>query len=150
MDYSKGKIYKIIDTTNGDIYIGSTAKTLKRRFQVHGMFKLYDKKKEDCEIILIEDYPCDSRAQLEEREQYHIDNTDCINMKSACRDEDNFKIKDKIYHAINHTRRMKDQSYRDKRNEQSRKLLEYQNSWGGRPDQDNLSMLRINPDYFLV
>ena len=34
-DYSKGKIYKIIDNTNGKIYIGSTVQTLQGRLLGH-------------------------------------------------------------------------------------------------------------------
>ena len=34
-DYSKGKIYKIIDNTNGNIYIGATIKPLTTRLVVH-------------------------------------------------------------------------------------------------------------------
>ncbi len=34
-DYSKGKIYQIVDNTNGDVYIGSTTKSLKQRLAGH-------------------------------------------------------------------------------------------------------------------
>ncbi len=30
--YENGKIYKIVDNTNGDIYIGSTIQTLKKDY----------------------------------------------------------------------------------------------------------------------
>ena len=34
-DYSKGKIYKITNDLNDDVYIGSTCDTLSRRFSNH-------------------------------------------------------------------------------------------------------------------
>ena len=34
-DYSKAKVYKIVDNTNGNIYIGSTLKPLSRWLVFH-------------------------------------------------------------------------------------------------------------------
>jgi|13_taG_2_1085334.scaffolds.fasta_scaffold07925_1 predicted GIY-YIG superfamily endonuclease len=85
--YSNGKIYKIIDESNGDIYIGSTLQELKTRFRTHGMFKLYNKNKSNCKINLIERYPCKYRSDLERREQYWIDNSKCINKNNAVKYE---------------------------------------------------------------
>jgi hypothetical protein len=82
-DFSKGKIYKIIDTYNDDVYIGCTTQSLKERFTGHHLFDIYDKIKDDCKIVLIENYPCNSRRELLERERYHIANNDCIN-KMKC------------------------------------------------------------------
>ena len=160
MDYSKGKIYKIIDLTNDDIYIGSTTKTLKQRWNNHSIFREYDKKRKDCKIFLIEDYPCESRRQLEEREQYYMDNTECINRSDAVANIENKRRYQSQYHEINkehrnerqkvnHQLRMKDQSYRDKKKDYGNKIKSYQVSWGGRLDQDNLCMLRIDPYLFL-
>ena len=33
--YNKGKIYKIVDNTNGNVYIGSTIQTLSQRLGGH-------------------------------------------------------------------------------------------------------------------
>lgn len=89
--YMNGKIYKIIDNTNGNIYYGSTQKTLNRRLSDHK----YDYKRREKEgntrtssiiisnndytMELVEDYPCDSRKELESRESYFINNNECIN-----------------------------------------------------------------------
>ncbi len=35
VDFSKGKIYKVTNDYNNDIYIGSTCDTLKSRFRKH-------------------------------------------------------------------------------------------------------------------
>ena len=37
----------------------------------------------DCNIILVESYPCSSRDELRAREQYFIDNNNCINKYNA-------------------------------------------------------------------
>ena len=83
VDYSKAKIYKIVDNTNDNIYIGSTCQPLRKRLSSH-------KSKSECrsreiiinsnyDIILIEDYPCLRKEQLHARERYYIENTKCIN-----------------------------------------------------------------------
>mgnify|MGYP003632647657 CR=1 FL=1 len=86
--YEKGKIYKLIDNTNGNIYIGSTIQSLANRKSQHkretisGRNKCISKliiKNGNYDIILIENYPCKSREELLMRERYYIDNTDCIN-----------------------------------------------------------------------
>tara|TARA_R110000824_G_scaffold243023_1_gene431667 strand:- start:183 stop:665 length:483 start_codon:yes stop_codon:yes gene_type:complete len=86
--YQRGKIYKIIDNTNGDIYIGSTIQSLANRKSQHkvdtakGTNKCVSKSiinNGNYDFILIENYPCESRGELLKRERYYIDNTECIN-----------------------------------------------------------------------
>jgi len=92
--YQNGKIYKLTDNTNGNIYIGSTTQTLNRRLQKHrasyncylnpnvkqGYMASFDIiKNDDYKIQLICDYPCDTNRQLEEKEQEYINMYDCIN-----------------------------------------------------------------------
>jgi DNA-directed RNA polymerase subunit RPC12/RpoP len=66
--YINGKIYKIIDNTNGNIYIGSTIKTLKRKIRMS--YKCMDCiskeiiKNGDYKIELIEVYPCNNDEEL--------------------------------------------------------------------------------------
>ena len=92
-DYSKGKIYKIIDFANEDIYIGCTVQTLQERYRGHHIFNMYEKNRDDCEIFLIEDYPCKNREELENRERYYINKIDCINkMKCKQRVEGDYVI----------------------------------------------------------
>ena len=92
-DYSQGKIYKIIDESNGDVYIGCTTQPLNKRFSGHHLFELYDKNRDDCKISLIEEYPCNCKNELEKREKYFIETNDCINkMKCKTRLEGNFII----------------------------------------------------------
>tara|TARA_R110000782_G_scaffold446_9_gene1412 strand:- start:4539 stop:4991 length:453 start_codon:yes stop_codon:yes gene_type:complete len=104
-DYQKGKIYKIIDNTNGKVYIGSTAQpTLSRRLSGHkGHYKHYLAGKgrycksfsilenKDFRIILICNYPCDNIDELHKKEQYYIDSYECINTHKAFQSSENRK-----------------------------------------------------------
>jgi predicted GIY-YIG superfamily endonuclease len=84
MKYEKGKIYKLVDNTNGNIYIGSTIQSLSKRKSQHKEIKNKCKSKliinnGDYDIILIENYPCSSKEELFARERYFIENIECIN-----------------------------------------------------------------------
>jgi len=149
-DYNQGKIYKIIDESNGDVYIGSTIQTLKSRYHTHGIFKDYNKLKCNCKIILIEDYPCNSRRELEEREQYFIDNTECIN-KTRSHLDTNFRLKRANIRAKKsyHVNLKYDEKWIKKHKTDMKNLREYQKSWGGRIDHSNNSLLKIDVNLFL-
>ena len=84
-DFSKGKIYKITNDYNDDVYVGSTCNTLVRRFIAHKDDYKRDKNKhrplyklmneigfDRFRIELLEDYPCDDKYQLRQREGYYI------------------------------------------------------------------------------
>lgn len=88
--YSQGKIYKLYTKEGDECYIGSTIQPLWRRLQVHKYpsnqcrsRELFEKYK--CiEIELLEEYPCNTRYELEAREKEHIKKTDnCINNNIA-------------------------------------------------------------------
>ena len=87
-----GTVYKIIDNTNGNIYVGSTMGTLKQRMHSHKTnYKRYmnGKSKGKCkayEIIQNDDYEweiieeiddCDNN-KLTERETYYIKTIDKV------------------------------------------------------------------------
>lgn len=83
-DYSQGKIYKIVCNETGDVYIGSTATRLCNRLARHKHGKQYYSSKQIIErnnyqMILIENYPCETKEELLWRERYYIDNTNCVN-----------------------------------------------------------------------
>jgi len=92
-DYQSAKIYKIeptVDHIDNEIYIGSTLKPLQDRFKLHiGCYNMYlkqDKKLakirsfelfdkygiSNCEISLLEEYPCESKNELLLQEGYYI------------------------------------------------------------------------------
>ncbi len=98
-DYSQGKIYKLISNHTDLIYIGSTAqKYLSQRKRGHicyyndylngkgrcvSSFEII--KFGDCQIFLIESFPCDNKDELQTREQYWIEKYKdiCVNKYKA-------------------------------------------------------------------
>ena len=93
VNYQLGKIYKIVDNTNGNIYIGSTCEPiLSRRLAQHkATYNQYLKgnypfvtsfdilKNDNYEIVLLELYPCNSKDELHSKERFYIENNECIN-----------------------------------------------------------------------
>lgn len=96
-NYENGKIYKLTDNTNNNVYIGSTIQTLNRRLQKHvsdykGILKGWRKavcasydiiKNDNYKIELIVNYPCNNKRELEKKEQEYIDIYECINITKA-------------------------------------------------------------------
>ena len=94
VNYQFGKIYKIIDNTNGNIYVGSTdEKTLARRLSTHKCdYKRFLEGKRrnvtsfqifannNYNIVLLELYPCDSKDELHARERFYIESLKCVNI----------------------------------------------------------------------
>ena len=85
--YLRGKIYKLISNHTADVYFGSTIEEqLTNRLSKHrGHYKMWLTGKyyylssyelvkyDDCKIILIEIFPCNSKDELCAREQYYIE-----------------------------------------------------------------------------
>jgi hypothetical protein len=99
VDYSQGKIYKIVDLSTNECYIGSTTqKALALRLAGHvrdfnaykdgrcgyiSSFKVLEGGNYD--IQLIENFPCENRDELHSREGYFIKTMDCVNKRVAGR-----------------------------------------------------------------
>tara|TARA_R110001632_G_scaffold20075_4_gene60499 strand:- start:1510 stop:2010 length:501 start_codon:yes stop_codon:yes gene_type:complete len=85
-DYTQAKIYKITDKNNLTYY-GSTVQLLRKRRDKHKLPKnecmtmIMDV--ESIKIELVEEYPCSNSTELHKREQYYIDNFECINKCKA-------------------------------------------------------------------
>ena len=85
VNYQNGKIYKLVNNVDDEIYIGSTATTLRQRKNGHkGKATKFPERhvyKHIAEVgwenvpplVLIEECPCDNKAQLHARERYWID-----------------------------------------------------------------------------
>lgn len=84
-DYSKAKIYKIVCNTTGEQYFGSTIQPLSTRLGEHKRTLKYSSseiiKRNNFEIILCENYPCNNREELVSRERFWIENNDCVNLR---------------------------------------------------------------------
>ncbi len=96
--YENGKIYKVVDNINGNIYIGSTCLTLEKRLINHkAKFNQFLRSKKNCswcqayrilmnndfKIYTIENYPCNSKRELEKREDFYIITNECINLNRS-------------------------------------------------------------------
>ena len=93
--YENGKIYKVVDLSYNECYIGSTCENLSQRMARHRqeynrflegkrrnitVFQIFDKYGvENCKIELLENYPCNSREELMKKEGENIRNTVCVN-----------------------------------------------------------------------
>lgn len=127
MGYEKGKIYKL-ECEDGHFYYGSTMSELKTRLQNHKRasekqpYRVYqhintigwDKVK----IVLIENFPCESRKQLIEKENEYIcqnkNNQLCLNTILAFHTEETKKIAKKEYYENTIEQR---KEYEKKRNQ---------------------------------
>jgi hypothetical protein len=116
--YQDGKIYKLI-CKDGHYYIGSTVSSLYTRFAGHkysiknntngGYYSYFSSVPiGDITIELVEDYPCNSRKELREREDYYIKESRsdiyCLNTYRAFQTENDKKEYDKIYYNENKER----------------------------------------------
>ena len=157
-NYQNGKIYKLVDYTNGDIYIGSTTQTLSRRRQKH----ISDSKNHgkicnnrvitysshpiimngNHNIVLLELFPCNMKDELRMKEQEWIDKTECINSQRAYRSPEYIENYNREWfkqRAINQKEELK--KYKSE-------LFKYQSSWGGARQREN-NLLNIDDDLFL-
>jgi len=104
-NYQYGKIYKLESYQTDKIYIGSTSEPyLSNRLSAHrrGYRKYLNGKYhyvtsfelvryEDVKITLIENFPCNSKYELEAREGYHIQNNECVNKNVSGRSKEYIK-----------------------------------------------------------
>jgi hypothetical protein len=100
IDYILGKIYKIECNKTKKIYIGSTCEYfLDKRLLGHKTtFQRYKENKtknyltsfeilenDDYKILLLENYPCNNKNELHQRERYYIETHSCVNKKIPLR-----------------------------------------------------------------
>ena len=151
VDYSKGQIYKIWDTSYTKCYIGSSVQPLCKRMLKHkcdykryvngkfdyvSVFDLFDEfGEQNCKIEWVEDFSCNSKKELNAREGYYIRNNECVNKKIEGRDKkqyyqdrrEHFLEKAQI-HRDNHREERKEyfkQRYIDKKEEIVEKKKEH-------------------------
>tara|TARA_R110000796_G_scaffold59011_1_gene135983 strand:+ start:83 stop:541 length:459 start_codon:yes stop_codon:yes gene_type:complete len=133
-NYANGKIYKIVGE-DGSMYFGSTTTSLKERLQAH----LRDNRTSASkiigvmpyEMILVEDYPCESRKDLEDREGWYIRGNPCVNIGIPGRTHKEWKIANskhirdykRLYYQNNH-------EFRESENKKKRLRGNWTNSFG--------------------
>jgi alpha-galactosidase/6-phospho-beta-glucosidase family protein len=117
-DYSKGKIYKIVNNLNDECYVGSTTLTINMRFNKHksdynvwltdqskgkcSCFDLFEKYGLDnWKIVLIENFPCESRDKLDEREEFWRCNLNSCNSNRSFRSHEDIKKDSHEYYEKN-------------------------------------------------
>lgn len=177
-DYKKSKIYKIVCKSTNNIYIGSTTKTLNQRLIQHKSDYKTGRNRnsklvlmnDNFEIILVEDYPCNSKKELEIREGFYIRNLDCVNDRIAGRTDkewrvdnkdtmkeynkewrDNNKDKLKLYRDNNkHRIKQYRDDNKDKMKQYNKQIRSYKNSWGGDLRYANNNLLRIDYTLFIT
>jgi len=97
-NFTNGKIYKITNNINDEVYVGSTCDILRKRFSNHTRQITQESKKNrplyklmielGCDafrIDLIEDYPCEDKQALRQREGYWIRQIGTLNKVIAGR-----------------------------------------------------------------
>ena len=155
VNYANGKIYKIVGET-GATYYGSTVRSLKLRMYQHRYYKDTSAYPEiisqmDCEIILIENYPCESRKELVLREGTYIRENPCVNRNIAGRSKkewiksnpEKIKANHKKYHKENREEiKAKHKKYyqdnREEKNAMERRRRRWIYSFGSPRNTNNL------------
>ena len=84
-DYQLSKIYKLVSNKTSDIYIGSCLMRLSTRLSQHknknnkAVSKKLFTDDSIITIVLIENFPCNTKNELKARELHHITTNNCIN-----------------------------------------------------------------------
>ena len=145
VNYSLGKIYKIVDNTNNNVYIGSTCeKTLARRLTSHRCnFRSFERgkinyvtsfdiiKNNNYEIILLENFPCSSRDELHARERYYIEQSICINRLMPYTSPEQKQLKLQVAGKSDRTKIYQKQ-YREAHKEQTKEYNKKYNETNGK------------------
>lgn len=81
--YSRGKIYRLVNTTDNEVYVGSTCNTLNRRLYNHRNKAKHRTSKvyahlsnigwDKVQIELLEEYPCNNVQELLAKEREYIE-----------------------------------------------------------------------------
>jgi hypothetical protein len=134
-DYSQSKIYKIVSPSKNITYYGSTTYDLQKRLINHiRKYKYYKDGKtnyvsvndvlecDDAVIELVENFSCNNRKELTDREGYYIKNNECINKNIPGRTYKEWKLEN----IDNYKEYQKEyqKEYRKQKKEENRKANE--------------------------
>jgi len=132
-DYSKSIIYKV--NGGGLVYFGSTTQTLQKRLSIHKNDKKNGKNLSinqilDCDdysIEILENYPCNNKEELLQRETYWIDNNECINIRKPFVSIEDKKLNKKLYQQTHKDMCSKSTAKWEEKNKEKRKA--YLKEW---------------------
>jgi len=135
VNYRNGIIYRIYDNTNGDVYYGSTANTLRFRMGGHKTDAKSDKSICKSKSIILNDdyvynevekYPCNSKKELHTRERYYIENFTCVNKNVPTRTIPEYykKYYEDNKERINEKNKKYQQDHKDKLKEYNKKYYQ--------------------------
>ena len=104
VNYANSKVYRLVCNITKKEYIGSTTDKLNRRLSKHRSdYKNYIDGKnkyissfeilenDNYSIVLIENFACNSKEELLQRERYFIENTDCVNYRLPIKTDEEYK-----------------------------------------------------------
>jgi hypothetical protein len=110
VNYSLGKIYKIVCNITGKVYIGSTCSPrlcrrlakhrdkynsfLKGKYPYTTSYKVLEHN--NYEIVLLELCPSSCKEELHARERWYIENFECVNKYIPTRNKNNIMKQTKI------------------------------------------------------
>ena len=150
VNYQLGKIYRIVCNTTGKVYIGSTCEpALARRLSKHNdAYKQWKKgsristvssfqilELNNYEIILIENYPCDTSDELHSRERFFVENTQCVNKNIPSRTNEEYHLKYYQEHKEEHKQYYEEHKEKILQNRKiyqennKEKIKEYKKEW---------------------
>ena len=134
--YQNGKIYKLVNDVDDLLYVGSTCNALHKRFgehkscarrQIKGKGKIYQYMNnigiDHFRIILVENYPCNSKNELNAREDYWINQLkpQLNSYRAFLTLEEKKEKKDKIKQCYDKDKnKNKNKEYYDKNKEKNR------------------------------
>lgn len=127
MNYKNGKIYKLVNMIDDEIYIGSTCSSLHKRLykhkanapsqpQVKVFGHMNDVGFENVKIILVENYPCDNKMELLARERHWFDI-----MKPTLNSNRPYVTKNECNHYHKEYKKKYNEANKDKLREQGKK-----------------------------
>ena len=130
-NFQNGKIYSIRSHQTEQIYIGSTAQPLHKRFHQHKSLNCISReimKFDDAYIELVEMCPCANKTELHRREGHYIRTMDCINKLIAGRSraeyrEDNRTKLNQSQRQYNQTHKEEIKQYKQGRSEETKQYL---------------------------
>ena len=124
-NFQNGKIYRLTCDDPNLIYYGSTIMSLEKRLKHHksASNRSVSRQMRDfggLKIELLEQYPCNSKKELLDKEQYYIQNNQCINQRRALLTKEQRLQQKRAYYERN-TEKFKE--YREANKEKSKEYM---------------------------